>query len=139
MEVIDDSLVSVLLELLEQVLLIDDDLVFGRRFVIREVVLERVGIRHVLNREWTLLILLQWDLVQRQCRNGCIGVLLALGNKDDEVADVLFQLGQVLGHILFVELGAFIVLHRLRNREFKVGLAEFSAHILNVALNLAHL
>jgi hypothetical protein len=52
---------------------------------------------------------------------------------------VLFQLGQVLGHILFVELGAFIVLHRLRNREFKVGLAEFSAHILNVALNLAHL
>ena len=40
MQVIDDTLVCILLEFLEQVLLIDDDLVLGSRLVVGEVVLE---------------------------------------------------------------------------------------------------
>ena len=139
MQVIDDTLVCILLEFLEQVLLIDDDLVLGSRLVVGEVVLERVRIRHVLDDKRALLVLLQRDLVEGKSRNGSVGVLLSLSHKYDKVADVLLELGQVLGNILFIELGALIVLHRLSNRKFEVRLAELAAHILHVVFDLAHL
>lgn len=58
----------------------------------------------------------------------------------DEARDELFELSQVVSHIVLVELSAFVVLHVGSNCKFeKATHLESMTHLLDVVLDFSHL
>jgi len=138
-QVVDVALVGELLELAEEVALVRDDLLLGG-LVVLEVVVELVRVGDVVDLHGALVELLVRHHVEGERGDRRVGVLLALRQEGDEVADELLELSQVERHVVLVELGALVVLHVRGHRELESRLvAELLAHLLDELLDLRHL
>lgn len=66
--------------------------------------------------------------VERESRDVGVGVLFTLGKVGDEGRDVLFELGEVHGHVVLVELRVLIVLLVAGNGELESAAVELGDH-----------
>lgn len=138
MQVINVALASELCELAVQVFLIGDDFII-RSLVVFKVVIEVVRVRDVLNVERSFFKLFVSHRVQRERRDRCVRVLFSLSEEGDQVRDVLFKLGQILGYVVLVELGSLVISHLGCNVEHELRVFKLAAHGFNEVFDLSHL